>query len=491
MPVKNTEPLSQVISAPWDQNWISKNSAAIAPVVYQKMYKNYGMGAEMFEMLNIAERKINVPNADVTTFERQFPENALRIRDQVATNNAGDDISIVLHGDNFDTNSNSVARIGDVIYISPLYVAGNVARGYRIMSLSTTTITNDTLACEPLSADSNTITGTQITTAVPAGTLISAPGPNIHTHGSGQPASLNDSWATRFHRAAILKGTVRIEGGVNAKEYYEPVKVDMGGGTLGVMSKATIQAEFDLDSQQDFQILLGEQNDNSNLVETSDFSGSQTIPSGYGIWQWADQLAQDMPYSGTFDYNDFYDFGKKFESQAVVAGGALFCMGPELGRYVEQAGLEYVKEFSGGTDLLDKAIDKLGFTVNRVRINDIEYALKTMKSWANPTKLGLVQNSTYAYEFPTGGLVIPQEYVDTKFSGAGSMEMKTIPNLTLAYVNNGGENRERIMKWNPGVTNIYDFPFAANDKDGINGYWLTEMMVIVGEVNKWIKVRST
>jgi hypothetical protein len=290
-----------------------------------------------------------------------------------------------------------------------------------------------------------------------------------------------------------------MEGGIVSRDYYQPVIMDMGGGNKGVLSKATLQAEFNLDSKLEDYILLGEEDDNTNLTETSDFSGTQIINSGFGIWHWADQLAQDLSYNGVFDYNDFYDISKLFESQDVMATRALMCMGPELGRFVEQAGLDFVKEYSGGSDLLDQAVNRLGITVNVVRLNDIEFILHTFKSWAKRNKYGMNINDVYSYEFPEGGLVIPEEKVDLKVDqpylngkgtsfGAGQY---TFPNLFLGFVNKNGENRERIMKWRPGVNGLgIGGNIATVDSDGVYGYWLTEMMCIAAEVNKWIKIRK-
>jgi hypothetical protein len=149
---------SLTISEAWAQDWISKNNAAIQPTVYNEMFKNYGQCAGFFELMNTPERKIYVHNATITTFERQWPERAVQIAAAIAANNVGDNISVRLHASNFDANNNHQVRIGDTLYIPPRYATGNVARGYRVQSWSTTVLANDTLAMEPYSADGNTIT---------------------------------------------------------------------------------------------------------------------------------------------------------------------------------------------------------------------------------------------------------------------------------------------------------------------------------------------
>lgn len=473
---------SAVVSDNWAALWSAKNSAIKEPAVYQELYKKFGGNAEFLEMMKILGRKQAVTSDDITVFEREAPERSLKVGTELATGAAGANITLNLHADNFDTNSKLALRVGDSVLIPAQYVAGSVSRSYRVSAIVGA---NATLV--PYSGDGNTISASQITTAIPAGTWLAAAGANTHATGTDQPEGLTDDWSTLTHRTSILKTTFKIEGQLNSGSYYAPVARDMGGGNLFVSSFASMQAEFNLDSQEEYQLLLGEQNDNSSLTETTELSGTQLIRSGKGLWHWLSEEGQSFTYTGTFDYSDFYDIGKVFESQHVMANKALFPHGPELGRYLEQAGLDFIKEYSGGTDLFDKMQAKLGVAIKVVNINGIEYVLKPMKSWANPNKLGMNINDSYAYEFPTGGIVIPDEDVTIKASGDKTFN---IPNVNITYVSKNGENRERVFGLKkgmaaPGMGMGND---VSTGYDTVHGYFLSTTGLIGGAFNKMIQL---
>jgi hypothetical protein len=93
------------------------------------------------------------------------------------------------------------------------------------------------------------------------------------------------------------------------------------------------------------------------------------------------------------------------------------------------------------------------------------------------------------YSFDKKGFVIPNSQVTVRDGELGA-DVK-LANVTLAYKNFNGENRERIFKVIPGVNGLSMIPgnVAVNSYDSASWEILTEMMLIYAKRNQSILIQ--
>lgn len=475
-------------SGNYNSTWLSitGNAAVIQPQVYQKLFKRAGAKAYLVEALKMLQRTTDVPDANITTVEKAWPQRVIKTGADVATGAAGASVSIQLHADSHDdTTLTPIWKIGDVVLIPAAFQPTGVlaSRGYRIHSLSTTALANDTALCYPLS-NGTTLTKSQISTAIPSGSYLML-AYNIFARGSNQPVGITDSFATRTHTSFLSKWTVGVEGNVMARPYY-PVTGLEGSGKFTTEKLA--EAEFSLDEAVENAILYGELNENTNIVETSQFTGSNSVQSGMGIYQWADLLAQKHSYAGAITFDDFLTIAQLFDSQDIINSTIQWLVGTKFDRDLESSGLDFIKEFSSGTDLYDAMKARIGITLRGVRFGGLEHVFYNIPAFSKAGGAGLMKAGEYVYEFPSMAIGIPMENVS--YESFGKEGPKSLPNVTLAYVNHNGENNRKVLKRLAGVSGAVDGLDVASQAHGIFYYMLTQYMIIVGEVNKWVIARA-
>jgi hypothetical protein len=466
----------EIVSSAYGSRWLSKNDAVVEPQVYAKRFQQYGGGMRILSFLEAAERVVNLPaNPTITTVEETSPIPAIKTGAEVAVTAAGGDITLQLHADVFDTNNLHPVRLYETILIPAQYMATDIYndRLYRVESMATTTLANDTLTCTPLDDDSD------IDTAIPSGTWLML-GYTPYSVGTGQPAGRTDDYTTRTHAKFLLKHTLSIEGAVASTKFYE------AAGIKYFFDERLMRAEFEFDVQKDIAITTGEANENTLVMTSVADAGTPAVLSGKGIVTWANELAQDYKYTDEIDLDAFEQFKILFDSRGVGATTARMLTGPDLRRQLDSAGLDWIREFSGGTDL--KVGTKLGITLEGFVRSGITYNVLDVKSFANPATFGIQNSDVYAYAFPTMGLVIPDENV-TYSDFAGSKGL-TLPNVVLGYVNYGGENRGNILKRHLGTNNANDGIDTATEYDLTKYYLLSHFGLVVGGVQKWIIVRK-
>ena len=472
----------------YNSTWLSitGNAAVIEPQVYQKLFKTAGGKAYLVEALKLLGNTIDVPDAAITTVERAWPQRPIKLDTAVATGAAGASISVKLHADSCNTTTGTpIWKIGDVILVPATYQPTAVlsSRGYRIHSLTTTTLADDTALCYPLSNAATYLTASQISTAIPAGSYLML-AYNAFARGTNQPVGTTDSFTTRTHASFLSKWTVGIEGNVMARPYY-PVTGLEGSGKFTTEKLA--EAEFFLDEVTENAVLFGERTDNTNIVETSQFSGSNSVLSGMGIYQWADLLAQKHSISTAISFDDFLVIAQLFDSQDIINSTIQWLVGTKFDRDLESAGLDFIKEFSSGTDLYDAMKARIGITLRGVRLGGLEHVFYNIPAFSKAGGAGLMKAGDYVYEFPSMAIGIPMENVS--YESFGKEGPKSLPNVTLAYVNHNGENNRKVLKRLAGVSGAVEGLDVASQAHGIYYYLLTQYQIIAGEVNKWVLAR--
>lgn len=419
------------------------NEADWRPLIEQRLDPGYfletfryGMGSYYFDFMEMANRTMQLWTDTPKVFEKLEWENTVKIESNIPTSAAaGDPFSLVVSTDDRDVNGKVPIKVGDGIVIPAQYQGPAEDRIYVIVSYTPGTFT---AVCEPLSADGNTITASEITTLIPAGTTL-----KIHAYYTGRGTELPDGKynyrLVREYQTQIIKNTRTFEGGMQSLKWYE-VPSETGPTTAWFEG----QDEMELDHRKacDDALFLGEINDNTALVETSGAGGSNLRKSTKGIWNWAKEVGQPLDYAGAWDMSYSYDVKDLFLANNVASREAMFCVGTDLLRSIEESNLDWLKEYSGGSDLM-RASDELGIETRRVLVNGILFQLHELKSFGNPLRWG-----NKDYNFSKYGLVIPEGMEGADFNGKRELH----PNFMVGYLNYNGENRTRIVGVIDGTT---------------------------------------
>jgi len=478
-------PSSNVVQQYHGLQWISKNSSVIKPEYRRMAFEKYGKGVGAMDIFRSINNVVDVPNQTINLFLKESKLPTITLGAAISVGSAGANISVTLASTDYDTNDNGPLRVGDDIYIPKAYCATGTTsdRAYRVMS-KTGSDENATYTCTPYAKDGGFYTtASRILTEVPNGTELII-GPNSFAAGSAQPRGVTDTFETITFRPRIMKETVDLEGGQVAQMFYEATGYE---ANKGVLNSALMDAEFRLDVKESRFFFMGEYADNTGLVETSESGVSNAIVSGAGMWPHADKYGMALSYSGDFILDNLYDAGILQQSKGITSGTSVFMVGPELGRDVESAALDFIQAYSGGTDLLDKVKQELGISVNSFQFDGRTYVIWRPDELADPTGAGLNINGTYTYTWATAGLIVPSGNVTVpNFLGRANA---SIPNVQIGYVNHNGEDRKRVLSFSPGVTGVQGYGnTAVSSYDGMHAYWLVQMTPLFALPEQWVRV---
>jgi hypothetical protein len=266
------------------------------------------------------------------------------------------------------------------------------------------------------------------------------------------------------------------------QRYYETLR---GGGT-GVFTKATMEADFLLSKYINDDILLGVGVTNT-LTQVDRLGTARQATGTVGLLEHFRAAAMKQYYTLAYGYTDFDDIKDLLNSQGVANRDVTFFHGSLLGKQLENAGLDFVKEFSGGTDLM-KTLNSVGIAFKAVQKNGVNFVFKEIPSFSDPTAYGAASFEDY---FTGLGFIVPNVDVTVRGS-ADSPESFKLKNFVLGFKNYGGENRTRINKVLQGVATLgtATSPFARDTFDDSAGTMLSEYMVICLQRNAMILVQN-
>ena len=439
-------------------SWIPLMDQRIDKGFFLETWK-YGLGSYVFDFLEMCGRTMNIWSRTPKIFERLEWEYTLKVGTQIATGAAGADISFTIDADDVDAYGNVPVSVGDSFIIPAQYQTPAEDRVYVITDIDGSNV----VTAKPLSADGNTITESQIGTAVPADTVL-AVGSYYTGTGTGLPDGRRTYPVERAYATQIIKATKQYEGGIQAIK-WEDVPSEFSNNSAWFTGQDEIELEYR--KKMEMALMLGEANDNATLTETSQFGGSNKRTATKGIWSWAREVGQALNYAGGFDMSYLYDYKDLALANNVISPYAIFKMGTDLQRSVEEAGLDFVKEFSGGTDLF-RAADEVGYNVRRYLVNNITFQLEEIKSWGNPLRMG-----NKNYNFSKYGLIIPEGEQNAIVNGKEEKH----PSFMIGYLNSGGEDRTRITGAVTGTTGRFNT--TSNEYDGDTVYMQSECAAIV------------
>lgn len=438
------------------------DTIARKPQAYAELLQKYGQGLRVLNFLNMAEKTIPLTTDYLKIIEEGAPERLVTV--SAAITAADTDVNLTFASSD---GSDKYVREGFDIIIPRAYTNVGYDAPMRIFKVST--------QWTGRFWDTSTAVNATITTKEVA------IGASAFGYGTGQPVPMSGGYYERFTGTRIMKDTVGLEGAQLYKEDWYPVEA--ANGAKGVLTKATIDADFRLDSQLDAAILLSELNANTtDLVATSNITGdSKAIPSFDGLLPTMRKLGLALGWSSGFDMAKFQAVKALLESVGVLNRTCDFFYGTGLGANIETNMTTWLNSNSPGTILYDQ-MGKVGFNVKEITINSVTFKLMELHSFSNPAKFGGAE-----YSFKNMGMIFPQGERNVTLNNAGQVkETLKLGHLTLGYPSGKGEDRKRVFTSSPGVSNMS--PIAVNANDGSFYYMMAQIIPIWSYMNQTILV---
>jgi hypothetical protein len=475
---------ANIFQGGYDASYASMFSLMAFPQWYPELVKRYGAAFEVFEFLKFAGQETTCAGQTKTMYEVGAPERYVTLHAASTVVGAGADIVVEVSewGDGQGTQvgvlGKSYVTVGDKIGIPGEYctVSGTkctMPQWYQVHTIATPTGTpnNDQtdITCTPL--DKLTILAVE----VPIGTKLMVTGGN-YAPGSLGAKPKTQGYYSRTFTTAIKRTAFQVEGSQQSNERYTD---HLTGGGMGIFSEASIKAEFRHNQALNYEILLGGTVDNMHMHNRD--NDSSTVRGTLGIMPTLADRGCKQYYTSTYTIPDFDMIKKAFISQGVVDQSAALFVGSELLRGIENSGLEFLKEFAGGTTLMTN-LNKLNVDFKTIKKNGITTTVHELVSFSNPNTLG-------NYGFDKKGFLVPNSQVTVRDSEMGA-DVK-LANLTLAYKSYNGENRERVFKVIPGVNGLSQIPgnFAVDAYDDARWEILSEFMLLFSKANQSILIQ--
>ena len=460
-------PKSGLAQGGYTTSWrTTYQSETLSPQTYGELIQLYGDIVRLYDFLAWSKRTTDVAGRLITVFEEGAITDTVDLSVATAVGIAGADITIV--------SAKSSGRIGFDVLIPAKYTNQEIAVPYKI--------TNKT-GTGPYTYTASPWNSTfQITTEIPIGQKL-AVGASSWAPGTAQPASMRRGWYSHTHKPRIMKETLSIEGGQQALQEWAELAQARDGSTL--MSRSLNETEFRLRIQQSDYLLNGQPNNNS-FVGSNEDGESNTVLSDYGLIPGMYASSQRQYYTGNYNKDNFDVVKFLLAAQGVGTGVVDYLFGQELGLGIENSGLEFVREFSGGTNLKD--MQSVGFVMKQFTKNGIVFNLTEIPEFSNPLAYGA---DGYNYEtmgmiFPNAKVTTSMNFYDSSGMSMGASQKKALNHVTLGYLNNNGENRRLIVGDAAGVNGLgYKF---TNAYDKATWYFLCEQVNFLLALNQAILV---
>jgi hypothetical protein len=480
---------SNTYGGSYNADWGSIYDIEFEPQVWQEWYQAFGKGFLLFDWLQIPGQTVNVKARNLDAFTDQAIERAILLgaagiasagHVAGAVRNFALAASEYLDADGA-TETTPYVRVGDSVFIDPTFTNKDVPTKWFVKTVGTYNAgapTNGTIF-----PYDNTV---QLTSNVTASSYLMV-GPNNSGIGGGQPGPRRSGATSNTFYTAITAETAEIKGGVNAEKLYRN-DLDKSGRNV-LWSKAQVETEFLHRAGMDKEILLGQTNANTaNITVTDRDSNSVAARGTQGLWHWVEAEGMEQSYAGAYDLAYFDQMKEYLRSQGVTDTKVSILAGSNLFKQIENTILDYLKAYSGGTDL-KKGDYGVGANIREFQKNGITNELCEVVSFDNANSYGVLD--TY---FRDAALVIPKSLATVKssaietddFYGYSAGDKVKIPNVILGYLNNNGENRTRMVHPVAGV-NGFGYP-AVDQYDDVKLYIKSEYMLIVNLANQMMKI---
>ena len=453
--------------------WNTIYDAMNVPQIWKELVKYYGPNIGLLEFAVMNGATVPIAGATKTVWEEGSLVKLVKLHGEIAITGEDTNITFSLDAAEFDANHRSYLEVGDQVVIPAYYLEDDGAQAlkpemYQVLSYDAGEDEARIYTAFPLLDD------IAIAIAVPDDTeLMVKPGNYANGVASGQPKS--SGWYSRTFHNSTVKADMEIEGSIQSNEkYYEKLQ----GGGSGVFSKASIEMDFFLSKAINDEIFMG--SGVTNVVTQATRNGSlNTITGTVGLLKHMVDRANLQYYTTAYQSTDFDDVKDILISQGVANRDVTFFMGSTLYQFVENSNLDFIKEFSGGTDFA-KTLRDIDVEFLTVKKNGVVFTFKELPSLSDPTSYGAASFDGYHKEL---GFIIP----DVDVTVRGSMEAPStvkLKNFSLGFKNYNGENRTRIIKDIPGVANVGAGSLAVDTFDDWRMTGLSEFSVIFNKVNQ-------
>jgi hypothetical protein len=304
-----------------------------------------------------------------------------------------------------------------------------------------------------------------------------------YANGTDSGKAKSSGFYTRLFYTSTKKADWSMTGSMQSNQRYTD---ELRGGQSGLFTKATIEADFLLSKYINDDLFLGSLITNS-ITQNDRDSNAVTVTGTVGLLQHMVDRAMKQYYTSSYQYTDFDDIKDLLISQGVVNRNCTFFVGSQLYRQIENSGLDFLKEFAGGTQLM-KTWNELNVAFKSINKNGVYTTIKELPSLSDPTAYGADAFDDY---FKGLGMIIPDVDVTIRGSQEDPATFK-MKNLALGYKNYGGENRTRINKVLPGMANVGQGggDIAVSTIDDVRGSMLSEYMLLANAINQCILVAN-
>jgi len=462
----------------YGQQWNTIYDAMNVPQVWKELVKYYGPNIGLLEFAVMQGATVPIAGATKTVWEEGSLVKLVELDGTIPVTAEDTNITFRLAAGEYDANHRAYLEVGDQIVIPAYYLEDDGAQAlkpemYQVLSYDAGVDAARIYTAAPMLDD------IAVAIAVPDGTeLMVKPGNFANGVQSGQPKS--SGWYSRHFHTSTVKADMEMEGSIQSNEkYYEKL---IGGGT-GIFSKASLEMDFFLSKAINDEIFLG--SGVTNVLTQATRNGSlNTITGTVGLLKHLVDRANLQYYTTAYQSTDFDDVKDILTSQGVANRDVTFLMGSTLYQFVENSNLDFIKEFSGGTDFA-KTLRAIDVEFQTVKKNGVVFTFKELPSFSDPTSYGADAFDGYFKEL---GMIIP----DVDVTVRGSLESPStvkIKNFTLGMKSYNGENRTRIIKTIPGMADLgAGGNIAVDTFDDTRMSGLSEFMVILNSVNQMILV---
>lgn len=470
--VTKRDVLSTTNDAVYGAGWNTIYDAMNLPQVWGELIKYYGPNIGLLEFAVMQGATTNIAGASKTVWEEGSLVKLVELEGAINITAEDTNITFSIAADEFDANHKSYLAVHDQIVIPAYYIEEDGAQSllpavYQVISYDDGVDEARVYTAAPMRDD------TAIAIAVPDGTELMVK-PGNYANGVASGTAKSAGWYSRTFTNSTVKADMAIEGSIQSNErYYEKLK---GGGT-GVFSKASIEMDFFLSKAINDEIFMG-QGVTNTLTQKTRNGDLNTITGTVGLLRHMVERANLQYYTTAYQSTDFDDVKDILTSQGVADRNVAFLMGSTLYKFVENSNLDFIKEYSGGTDLM-KTFAQIQVAFQAVKKNGVFFTFKELPSLSDPTAYGAEAFDGYYKEL---GFILPDVDVTVRNSmeSADSVKLK---NFTLGFKNYNGENRTRIIKTIPGVASRgSNIAVDSYDDDRMTG--LSEITVIFNRVNQ-------
>jgi hypothetical protein len=313
---------------------------------------------------------------------------------------------------------------------------------------------------------------------VPTGTDLMVRGGN-YAQESASGAGKSSGWYHRDFYNSIKKWDWAWGGGTQSTErWIEHLK----GGFQGIISKITMEADHQLDMQVDDEILLSTGVTNAALTMPNRNLVNIPVNATVGVLRHLEQRACRQYYTAAYQMSDFDDLKDILNSQGVTERNVLILLGSSLYQQIENSSLEFIKEFSGGTDFMKK-LAEINVVFKAINKNGVYTTFKELPPLQDPTRYAAASFNGY---FSDLGILLPE--VDVTVTANAEATPVKLRNLTLGFRNYNGENRTRIIKDMPSVAGSGNI--ALDTFDDSRGTMLTEFCLLFHKVNQCVLIQN-